>query len=101
MSGMRVSVLGIAWFCPEEYDQLCAMFADGESLPETYHEWLKLAQNLFEKLSAEGHRVEKVPIDLVRFPAWCQQKGMAMSSKARTGYANEYVAMQFYKEYNT
>ncbi|MBA3572165.1 MAG: hypothetical protein H0W34_09375 [Pyrinomonadaceae bacterium] len=75
----------------EHYDELRCLFSDGKNLPATYDEWLKKAQDLFDKFKREGHNVEKVYIEPDTFPAWCAERGLDVNSQARVRFANESV----------
>jgi hypothetical protein len=87
-------IMGIAWFDPEEYDELRAAFVDGDKLHDTYQEWLESAESVFEQVQQAGHRAERVPIHLAQFRGWCQLKGLPMNAGARSRYAREVVEME-------
>jgi hypothetical protein len=89
---MHVSMTGIAWYRAEDYARLRALFKDGEKLPDTYEAWLTAAQQLYDKLTAQGHAVVKAEIDPVTFAAWCRTRGMEPDAKARMAYGNECAA---------
>lgn len=65
---MRVNVIGIGWYRQEHYDQLKEMFKDGDKLPDTYAQWLALAQNVCDKLTADGFEVVRAEISPDTFP---------------------------------
>ena len=89
---MQVKVTGIAWYRREDYDRIKAMFQDGGNLPDTFDGWLSSAQGLYDKLTREGHVVEKALIDPDTFPDWCRANGVEMDGRGRMGYANECAA---------
>lgn len=87
---MPPSVVGIAWYRnAEEYDQLKAAFPDGDLLPDTFEEWLKLAQMSFDTLAVDGFVVVRAHIDPETFPEWCRERGLEMDTKARLKFGNE------------
>jgi len=81
-------VIGIVWYKEEDYPILKNLFEDGDTLPETYSEWLEKAQNLFNQLIQRGLTPVKAYIDPETFPEWCIQKGHHLNAQARTAYAN-------------
>ncbi len=85
---MRVNVIGIGWYRQEHYDQLKEMFKDGDKLPDTYAQWLALAQNVCDKLTADGFEVVRAEISPDTFPEWCRTRGMEMDAKARAEYGS-------------
>ena len=64
----EVKVVGMAWYKPEDYDEIRRLSADGESMAPTYQDWLDSAQELFDRVKSKGHTVEKVYIDPDTFP---------------------------------
>jgi hypothetical protein len=91
-SAMQVSAAGIAWYRSQDYDRLKTMFPDGWKLPDTFEEWLEIAQILYDKLTADGHLVVKAYIDPNTFPEWCRAKGMEMDADARMDFGNDCAA---------
>ena len=61
------------------------IFADGDKLPPTWHEWLKIAEEMEQGLKAYGHVVLRVPIDPATFPDWCAEHDVAPGSAGRRG----------------
>jgi len=81
-------VVGICWYQAEHFLQLRAMFEDGDSLHETYGEWLSAAELGRKRLESGGAKVVCVDLDPDVFPKWCRAKGMKLDAQARTAYAN-------------
>ncbi len=92
---MQVKVTGIAWYRPEDYTRLRAMFTDGDKLPETYDKWLTAAQGLCDRLTGEGHVIEKAIIDPDTFPDWCRANGKGLDAQGRMAYGNECAARKY------
>ncbi len=87
---MPPSVVGIAWYRnAEEYDELKAAFPDGDLLPDTFEEWLKLAQMSFDTLAVGGIVVVRAYIDPETFPEWCRDRGLEMDTAARMEFGNQ------------
>jgi len=56
-------VICIVWYKEEDYPILKNLFEDGDTLPDTYSEWLEKAQNLFNQLIQRGLTPVKAYID--------------------------------------
>jgi hypothetical protein len=63
--------LGVYWIDEEDYESLLTIFEDGKTLPHTWREWLKMAEEMERGLKAYGHPVMRVRIDPRIFPIWC------------------------------
>jgi len=50
---------------------LLQLFDDGDKMPPSWKEWLKVAEEMEQGLKAYGHVVLRVYIDPLTFPAWC------------------------------
>lgn len=81
-------IVGMAWYKPENFDRLRAMFEDGQKLPRTYPEWLAQAESGRKVLESAGKRVIRVDIDPDQFPEWCRLNGHNLNARARIAYAN-------------
>ncbi|HEY0380550.1 MAG TPA: hypothetical protein VGC87_26795 [Pyrinomonadaceae bacterium] len=91
-----IKAIGFAWYKPEHYDEMRRLSADGKTqMPSTYKQWLKKAQDLFDRLKREGHTVEKVYIEPDTFPAWCAERGLQINAQARIRFADEFVARKY------
>ncbi len=85
---MQVQIVGMAWYRPETFDRLRAMFEDGDKLHRSYKEWLSAAEFGRKSMEAQGIRVVCVDIDPDEFPKWCKANGMKLNAEARKGYSN-------------
>lgn len=84
---MQVEIVGMAWYRPETFTRLRAMFEDGDKLHRTYPEWLAAADSNRKTFEARGIRVVCVDIDPDQFPKWCKAQGLALNAEARTRFA--------------
>ena len=55
--------VGAYWINEEDYPALLKILADGNTLPRTWKEWLKIAEEMESGLKAYGHVVMRVRID--------------------------------------
>ena len=63
--------VGAYWINEEDYPAALKMFADGNTMPRTWKEWLKIAEEMESGLKAYGHVVLRVRIDPKTFLEWC------------------------------
>lgn len=87
MEQHEAGVLGVTWYTRENYAVMRSLFADGNTMPETYDVWFKQAQKTIHFLQKQGFILVKVMLEPERFPHWCRQRGFAMDAPARAEYA--------------
>ena len=81
--------VGVYWIDEDDYPALLKIFADGNTMPRTWKEWLKIAEEMETGLKAYGHVVMRVRIDprhisgLVRRPG--HEYGPRRTEKIRCG----------------
>ena len=63
--------VGAYWLDEADYPAAQKVFEDGSTLPRTFKEWLKIAEEMEKGLKAYGHPVMRVRIDPAAFAAWC------------------------------
>jgi hypothetical protein len=95
MSQIPVRAIGIAWYRREDWDELRRLFVDTDVLPDTYNSWLSVAEKLVQNITRQGGIAEKVYIEPREFARWCAVRGLDIDAKARTRYANEFVARKY------
>ena len=88
------SVQAMVWYKEEDWETLKKMFVDGDRLPESYQDWLTRAEDMKKQAQDAGDAVIKVYIDPQTFPEWCEKKGIAMDSEARSQLAIEVAQAQ-------
>jgi hypothetical protein len=87
--------VGAYWIKEEDYPALLKIFADGDRMPPTWGEWLKMAVEMESGLKAYGHVVMRVPIDPNTFPDWCAAHGTTPGREGR----KKFVAEAVYERY--
>lgn len=92
---MIVRATGIAWYHRADYAKIKTVMIDARKLPDTYDQWLKQADRVFQRITTDGGIVEKVYIDPDTFPAWCAGRGLNVNADARIVFANEFVAVKY------
>src|SRR5258708_3381040 len=75
--------VGAYWIKEEDYPALLKIFDDGNRMPRTWKEWLKIAEEMERGLNAYGHVVMRVHIDPKTFPDWCAAHGTSPGREGR------------------
>lgn len=78
--------VGVFWIEEADYPAALKMFEDGATLPPTWGEWRKMAEEMKKGLEAYGHPVMKVRIDPAGFPAWCKAHGTTPGRQGRKAF---------------
>lgn len=63
--------IGAYWLDEADYPAAQRLFDDGNTLPRTWKEWLKIAEEMEKGLKAYGHPVMRVRVDPAAFAEWC------------------------------
>jgi hypothetical protein len=87
--------VGAYWIKEEDYPALLKIFADGDRMPTTWGEWLKMAVEMESGLKAYGHVVMRVPIDPNTFPDWCAAHGTSPGREGRKKFVAEAVKERY------
>jgi hypothetical protein len=65
---------------------------DDDFLPESWHEWLDVAEEMEARYRRDGVHVIRVPLDPATFPKWCHEQGFRVADgRARLAYASWYA----------
>jgi hypothetical protein len=92
---MQIRVMAIGWYRREHWNALRRLFTDTSVLPATYDAWYTLAEQLEQRVKAQGLAVERVFIEPEPFRTWCAERGIAPDAQARTRFGNETVAKKY------
>jgi hypothetical protein len=87
--------VGAYWINEGDYPALLEIFPDGNKMPPTWQEWLKMAEEMERGLKAYGHVVMRVRIDPTTFPAWCAAHGTNPGREGRKMFVAEAVAERY------
>ena len=90
MNGSK-TIVGIAWYRPEQYALLRALAADADSMANTHEEWLAGVTKTMGELRRSGVVVRRVDVDVRELVEWCQQRNRHLDGAARSTYAAERV----------
>ena len=75
--------VGTYWIKEGDYPALLEIFADGNKMPRSWKEWLRIAEEMERGLKAYGHSVLRVYIDPNTFPDWCVAHSTSPGSEGR------------------
>ncbi len=87
--------VGAYWIKEDDYPALLQIFDDGNKMPPTWKEWLKMAEEMERELKAYGHPVMRVPIDPNTFPAWCAAHGTTTGRDGRKRFVAAAVTERY------
>jgi hypothetical protein len=87
--------IGAYWLEEADYPAAQRLFDDGNMLPRTWAEWLKIAEEMEKGLKAYGHPVMRVRIDPVAFAAWCAAHGTTPGRQGRKMFVAEAVKERY------
>ena len=87
--------VGAYWINEEDYSALLKIFPDGNKMPRTWKEWLKIAEEMEQGLKAYGHVVLRVHIDPNTFPDWCAAHGASPGADGRKRFVAAAVAERY------
>jgi len=75
--------VGAFWINEADYPAVVSLLDDGNTMPRTWDEWRKMAEEMEKGLKAYGHPVMRVRIDPATFPAWCAAHGTTPGRQGR------------------
>lgn len=84
-------VISIAWYRPEDWEELLRISVDSDQLEATHAEWLKAATKAREDFLARGAFVHKVIVDLKELQEWCARRRVPIDAGARAEFACERI----------
>jgi hypothetical protein len=87
--------VGAYWIKEEDYPALRQLFDDGDKMPPSWKEWLKMAEEMEQGLKAYGHVVLRVYIDPTTFPDWCTAHATSPVSAGRRKFVAAAVTERY------
>ena len=94
----RPPAVGVYWINEEDYPAVRNMFDDGNKMPGTWREWLKIAEEMERGLTSYGHVVLRVCIDPDTFSDWCARHNIRSSSEGRKKFIAAAVCDRYGKQ---
>jgi hypothetical protein len=87
--------VGVYWTKEDEYPELLKIFVDGDTMPNAWSEWLKMAEEMEQGLKAYGHVVMRVHIDPNTFPDWCASRSTSPGREGRKEFVTAAVKERY------
>jgi hypothetical protein len=87
--------VGVYWIKEDDYPALLTVFDDGNKMPPTWNEWLKMAEEMERGLKAYGHPVMRVRIERSTFPDWCAAHGTTPGREGRKRFVAAAVTERY------
>ena len=87
--------IGAYWIDEADYPAMLKISDDGNMMPRTWAEWLKMAEEMEKGLKAYGHPVLRVRIDPATFAAWCAAHGTSPGRQGRKMFVAEAVLERY------
>ena len=87
MNRSQNSEVAMAWYRRDQWELLRDISADGQSLEQTYDEWVAFASNQVRDLETKGFRVHKIEVEVNALTRWCESQGRPVDGDARAEYA--------------
>ena len=90
--------VGAFWIDEADYATVVGLLEDGNTMPRTWDEWRKMAEEMEKGLKAYGHPVLRVRIDPATFPAWCAAHGTTLGRQGRKMFVAAAVEERYGKQ---
>jgi hypothetical protein len=87
--------IGAYWIDQADYPTMLKISDDGNMMPRSWAEWLKMAEEMEKGLKAYGHPVLRVRIDPATFAAWCAAHGTSPGRQGRKMFVAEAVLERY------
>lgn len=88
----KPSVTGMAWYRRETYADCLRIFSDSNELPDTFDDFIRIAEHREKQITNQGMKVVRAEINPQTFPRWCADHGYAnIDTHARMAFANEFA----------
>src|SRR3979490_2781997 len=87
--------VGAYWIKEEDYPALLQLFDDGDKMPSSWKEWLKVAQEMEQGLKAYGQVVLLVSVAAATFLDWCAAHSTNPGSAGRRKFVAAAVSERY------
>jgi hypothetical protein len=87
--GYQNTVVGVAWYQPEQWQQLLEISTDRDDLEDSYQEWVRDIERVVKELNRNGIQCVKVAVEVEQLLAWCQGQNIPVNGEARSRYVAE------------
>lgn len=95
MNTQPTQAIGMAWYLPEDFEQIKALMKDGHTLHRTHAEWQRAAEQGEQRLRAQGVRVYRAVVRPAAFGDWCGARGLDVDANGRQQFASWFAANEY------
>ena len=78
--------LAVAWYRESQWARLRELSADRDKLASTFAGWRAYAERMSEEMTARGHKLQRIEVDVEKLWAWCRAQGRPLDGPARAEY---------------
>ena len=82
------------WYRGEDYDRIRLVVDDPDHFPETFQEWLDLANEQCAQAAAQGMIAEKVIVEAHGLARFCAEAEIKADAEGRMRYARDLLRRQ-------
>ena len=82
----RKIVVGFGWYDRAQWLRLTEVVADRAELDDTYEQWQRSANNAMSMLEGQGHKPQKVIVQVDALVSWCKERGLPIDGQSRAEY---------------
>lgn len=79
----------LAWYSREQWELLCQVASDADSMDETFEQWEETAGNAYRLLLQSGYPVQTINVDVAELIGWCKSHNRSVDGEARTDFIEE------------
>jgi hypothetical protein len=82
------TVVGIAWYRPEEYSAVKAFCEDRDTMDTTYEIWRRGVEKVERELRADGTEVVRIDFSLADFKLWSSTHAQKANASSRSAFTS-------------
>lgn len=82
----------VAWFTKETFARFKEIYADPSELPDTFEQWLRIAEANLERAKQAGAVPDKIILDPDAVLAWARANGLDVNHKTRQKFLATFIA---------
>ena len=91
---MSRTVVGVAWYSRETWNQLRAVAPDSADLEPTYEAWVAVFERGFAQVRDAGVDPQRIEVEFPAFMEWCRSAGQPPDSGARAEFVSEQLRLR-------
>lgn len=84
--GETTAAVGIPWYRRRDYAEILSIMSDGRHLPTSYDRWRLRAEDLEQRVRANGRETVRAVIEPREFRRWCAVNRHRSDAPARLAF---------------